>query len=221
MGIVEESIKESIDIWNQCVNTKFLVEMQNGSLKEEIFLKYLIQDSLYLRDYIKTYSYAFIGCNTWKQMKFVSSAINYVNDNENLTRINYLKKFNVNDDDIDNMQKTKECENYTKFLIDTGKSGDVPSILMAVLPCMLEYHYVFKKVSEKSPNLLNGYYSDLINDYINDNYVKVCEQWTNFTNDFCENSSKDKILKLKVIFREASMHELLFWEMLEEKDEPV
>ena len=80
---------------------------------------------------------------------------------------------------------------------------------------------IFKKVSEKSPNLLNGYYSDLINDYINDNYVKACEQWINFTNDFCEDLSREKILKLKVIFREASMHELLFWEMLEEKDEPV
>lgn len=221
MDIVEESIKESIDIWDQCVNTKFLIEMQNGSLKEEVFLKYLIQDSLYLRDYIKTYSYAFIRCNTWKQMKFVSSAINYLNDSENLTRINYLKKFNINDDDIDSMQKTEECENYTKFLIDTGKSGDVPSILMAVLPCMLGYHYVFKKVSEKSPNLLNGYYSSLIDDYINDGYANTCKQWTDFTNNFCENLLGNRILKLKSIFRKASMHELLFWEMLEEKDESI
>lgn len=108
--MISQFINYSIDIWDKCVGSKFLIQMQKDNLEKEIFLKYLIQDSLYLRDYLKTYSYGFIKCKFWKDMKFFASSISYVNDTENLTRINYLSDFNLNDNDIDKMKKSKECK---------------------------------------------------------------------------------------------------------------
>ena len=214
MSIVNESISESIDIWDKFIESRFLVQMQNGSLPKDSFCKYIIQDSLYLRDYIRCYSYALIKSESLKHMQFFSSSINYINDSENSTRLKYLKDFNLTDNDIDKMEKTEECKNYTEFLLNIAKYKDVPSILMSVLPCMLGYNYVFEKISKRSPNLLYGYYSPLIGEYISEEYLKVGEEWTNFTDDLCKNFSFDKKKDLKTIFRNASIHELLFWEML-------
>ena len=216
MNVVNECIKDSIDLWNDCLDADFIIQMQNGSLKKEIFLKYLIQDSLYLRDYIKTFAYAFIKCKNWKQMQFFASSINYVNDGENLTRLNYLREFNLDDNDIDKMKKTKECEDYTNFLLNIGRNESVPCILMSVLPCMLGYQYVFERISKKSPHLLSGYYSNLVKDYISNEYKKTSNEWVNFTNSICESISENDIPKLKSIFYKASKHELLFWKMLGE-----
>ena len=218
MNIVDECIKNSIDIWDKCLSTDFIIRMQEGSLKKDAFLKYLVQDSLYLRDYVKTFAYAFIKCQNWKQMQFFASSINYVNDSENTTRLNYLKEFNLRDSDIDKMKKTKECENYTNFLLNTGKLEDISCILMAVLPCMLGYHYVFNKILEKSPHLLSGYYSNLVKDYTNDKYNKATIEWTNFTKKICEDISNNDLVKLRNIFFQASTHELIFWKMLGDND---
>lgn len=212
--MINQFINESIDIWDKCVDSEFLIQMQENSLEKEIFLKYLIQDSLYLRDYLKTYSYGFIKCELWENMKFFASSISYINDTENLTRINYLRDFNLNDNDIDKMKKSKECEEYTEFLLNIGKNEDVPSILVAVLPCMLSYNYVFDKVSEQTPNVLSGYYAPLVNDYVNDKYRQVVRLWTDFANRILQNVSDEKLLKLKNIFHQASIHELIFWNQL-------
>ncbi len=212
--MISQFINESTDIWNKCVNSKFLIQMQKNNLEKEIFLKYLIQDSLYLRDYLKTYSYGFIKCKSWEDMNFFASSINYVNSTENSTRIDYLKDFNLSDNDIDKMQKSKECKEYTRFLLSIGKNEDISSILAAVLPCMISYNYVFDKVSKQTPNILSGYYAPLVNDYVNDKYRRVIKLWTHFADRILQNVSREKLLKLKDIFYRASIHELLFWEQL-------
>jgi len=212
--MISQFINESIDIWNKCIDSKFLIQMQKDNLKKEIFLNYLIQDSLYLRDYLKTYSYGFIKCESWEDMKFFASSISYINDTENLTRINYLKDFNLNDNDIDKMQKSKECKEYTGFLLNIGKNENIPSILAAVLPCMISYNYVFSKIYKQTPNILSGYYAPLVNDYINDKYRQAIRLWTHFTNRVLQNLSYEKLLKLKDIFHQASIYELMFWEQL-------
>lgn len=212
--MINQFISESIDIWDKCVDSKFLIQMKKNNIEKEIFLKYLIQDSLYLRDYLKTYSYGFIKCKSWEDMKFFASSMSCISDTENLTRINYLRDFNLSDKDIDKMKKSKECEEYTEFLLNIGKNGDIPSILAAVLPCMLSYDYVFNKISKQTPNILSGYYAPLVNDYINDKYRKAVKLWTDFANRILQNISNEKLLKLKNIFHQASIHELIFWNQL-------
>ena len=212
--MISQFINESIVIWDKCVDSEFLIQMQKDNLKKEIFLKYLIQDSLYLRDYLKTYSYGFIKCKSWKDMKFFASSMSYVNDTENLTRINYLSDFNLNDNDIDKMKKSKECKEYTEFLLNIGENEDIPSILAAVLPCMLSYNYVFDKISNQTPNILSGYYTPLVNDYVNDKYRQIVKIWTDFTNQILQNVSNEKLLQLKDIFHKASIYELIFWNQL-------
>ena len=212
--MISQFINESIGIWDKCVNSKFLIRVQRDNLEKEIFLQYLIQDSLYLRDYLKVYSYGFIKCKFWENMKFFASSISYINNTENSTRTNYLKDFNLNDNDIDKMSKSKECKEYTEFLLNIGKNEDISSILAAVLPCMLSYNYVFDKISKQTPSVLSGYYAPLVNDYINNKYRQVIRLWTNFANQIMKNVSYEKLLKLKDIFHQANIHELLFWEQL-------
>lgn len=65
--IINQLVKDSIDVWDKCISSKFLIQMQEGTFKKEVFLQYLIQDSLYLRDYLKAYSYGFIKCKSWEQ----------------------------------------------------------------------------------------------------------------------------------------------------------
>ena len=51
MNFLEECIQDSLPIWESCLNTKFLKGVADGSLPEECFKGYIVDDSLYLREY--------------------------------------------------------------------------------------------------------------------------------------------------------------------------
>ena len=57
MRFVKECILDSLPIWEQCLNSLFLQKLENGTLEESSFLGYIIDDSLYLREYAKAFGW--------------------------------------------------------------------------------------------------------------------------------------------------------------------
>lgn len=213
MKIMDRVLKNTKSIWEDCVSGDFLLEMMNGNLNKQKFLNYIVQDSIYLRDYLKAYAMAIFKCDSLKQMQMFYSVLGFVNDSENATRLKYLQDNSMTDDDVEKVAKLPECAAYTKFLIETSKTQDIPEILMAVMPCMIGYYIVFDKVKSLAPNVLDGYYGALVSDYSSSFYKECCDYWTDFTNKQCENFGEERLAKLNDIFVQASMHELYFWQM--------
>ena len=59
MNFLEECIQDSLPIWESCLNTKFLKGVADGSLPEECFKGYIVDDSLYLRELSLIHIYLF------------------------------------------------------------------------------------------------------------------------------------------------------------------
>lgn len=91
MTFMDETIDKSMSIWEDCCNEKFLNEMADGTLDRKKFYDYIIQDSIYLRGYLKRFAFAMTKASTLEDMKLYYSLLGYVNDGENVTRLNYLK----------------------------------------------------------------------------------------------------------------------------------
>lgn len=219
MGFTDEAIRESMDLWEQSANERFLNEMADGTMSKEKFFDYIIQDSLYLRDYLKMYAYAMAKSGTWEEMKVFYAVLGYINDGENTTRLGYLKECGMTDADVDLVPKRRQCREYTEFLIKTGKGGDPLDIIIASMPCMMGYHYVFSELIRRAPHLKDSYYAPLIADYTNQGYADYVEYWKGYVDGLCEGLSDDRRLELKALFRQASYHELWFWQMAGEDRE--
>lgn len=213
MNFMQEVALSAKNIWEQSANESFLTEMGNGTLNRKQFLDYIVQDSIYLRDYLKAYAMAMFKCRTLKEMQVFYSVLGFVNDSENATRLKYLEDNNMTDDDVENVQKKPECAAYTKFLIDAAVNYDVPEILMAVMPCMFGYYDVFMLVRQKYPQVIDSYFGGLVADYTSKEYAECCDYWMDFTNDICKDLSDERKKKLKEVYLQASMHELYFWQM--------
>lgn len=210
---MEETALSAKPIWEQCLQLNFIKEMGNGTLSNKKFLDYIIQDSLYLRDYIKAHAMAIYKSRTLKEMQTFYSVLGYVNDSENATRLKYLKDNNLTDDDIEGFEKSPACKAYSDYLLDYAVNYDIPEILMAFMPCMLGYYEVFEFILKKYPNITNSYYKDFVSDYTSAEYKKSCDDWISFVNEICEPLDEERKNKLKDIYIESSLHELDFWKM--------
>lgn len=210
---MDDVIADSMPLWEAAANESFLKEMGENTLDKRIFYNYIIQDSLYLRDYLKAYAMAIFKSRTLKEMQVFYSVLGYVNDIENATRLKYLADCGLTDDDVEKMEKSPACAEYTDFLIETARNEDVPEILMAVMPCMLGYRYVFGELLKKYPSVRDTYFGGLVEDYASDGYAESCAVWTEYCNEICGGLNFERKEKLKGFFREASRQELNFWKM--------
>lgn len=124
-----------------------------------------------------------------------------------------------------------------------AEQGNDAEMLMAVLPCMLSYSYIFRKLQGKSwlpdfeKNLsgaskTNGRtdrsrqqdrhetagkgdlcFKSIFEAYAAEAYVQECGLWCAFADKKCEGMSIQKLKRLEKIFLQGSLLELAFWRM--------
>ncbi|MFC0266084.1 hypothetical protein [Alloscardovia macacae] len=225
------------DIWEDSSRVSFLTDMGEGRLDKERFCSYIIQDSLYLRDYARAYAYGLIASETLADMQIFGAGIGAINDVENTTRLDYLADFGLTDADVEKRAKLPECAAYTEFLLEVASeaasdassdaaSADasgadatdasttgVPEILAAVMPCAAGYYAVFQKVLERYPAVLDSYYGPLVADYTSQKYGDICRVWSELTDRVCAGLPEERLARLREIYRQGSLHELYFWQM--------
>ena len=211
MTLMERITADSMDLYEAAAAEPFLEELGRGTLDRTRFLDYIVQDSIYLRDYMKAFAMGMFRSRTLRDMQFFYSVLGFVNDSENATRLGYLADGGLTDDDVERMGKRKACSDYTGFLIQIAEKGSLEEILMAVMPCMTGYEYVFGRTLERHPEVLDTYYGPLVRDYTSPFYSECCREWESYCDKVC-GDYPDKA-RLSSIFREAARHELMFWKM--------
>lgn len=210
MTFMQDILEHNQKIWDKCVQTPFVQELQTGVLSLEKFKTYMIQDSIYLKYYARIYGKAIYEAETLREIQLYYSILGFVNDTESAVRLNYLKQFGMTDKEIEHRKPLPETKRYVDFMFDAAEHGKVQHILMAVLPCMLSYSYIFQKIEKAAAP---SFYSPFILEYANGEYAKSCKKWCEFAQEKCGGFNPAEKEKLASIFETASYMELDFWKM--------
>lgn len=133
-------------------------------------------------------------------------------DTESAIRLSYLQQFGLTDDDIEFIAPRPENQRYIDFLVASAEDGDLAKMLMAVLPCMLSYSYIFHALGA-DPKTRKSSYWNFIEDYAAERYVESCKAWSDFADEKCAHLPASKQKELAAIFEQASLLELDFWKM--------
>lgn len=213
MSFVNECIQDSIPIWEQCLRTDFLHKMATGTLEEDCLKGYIIDDSLYLREYAKVFAWGITKAKTMEDIRNCYSLLAFVNENENAARLVYLKRFGLHESDIQHLPQRKENKAYTDYMLNVAQNGGMIECMMACLPCMISYSWLFHTLLKRFPNVRNTSCGLLVCDYADETYTKLCMEWCTYTDHLCQNLSHEQKAVCLETFRTCSMYELQFWEM--------
>jgi thiaminase (transcriptional activator TenA) len=111
----------------------------DGSLDEERFRRWLVQDYLFLLDYVRLFALAAARApDTDALGRMVDLAHATFHDELSLHRSS-AAEFGLTEADLDGAGKSRICAAYTDFLLRTAATGDFADILAALLPCMWGY----------------------------------------------------------------------------------
>ena len=93
MPFVSSLVQEDLPVWQQCLDTEFLRRMEDGTLDEACFKGYIVEDSLYLREYAKVFAWGMTKAKDMQTIRTYYSLLSFVNESEDAARLHYLKHF--------------------------------------------------------------------------------------------------------------------------------
>ena len=222
MTFVEECVRDSLPIWQECLETPFLRGLADGTLDENCFLGYIVEDSLYLREYAKVFAWGILHARSMSEVRAYYSLLSYVNESEDATRLKILEQYGLTDEAVQALPLRPENQTYVDTMIDAARQGEgAAECLMACLPCMLSYIWIFEKLVEAHPGAVDTKYGALVREYVSKEYGDVCRQWAVFANGICEGLDEARKARCREVFRACSQHEYNFWRMCEKPREDI
>ena len=212
MNFVKQCIRDSLPIWQQCLDSEFLTRLQDGTLSEDCLKGYIVDDSLYLWQYAKVFAWGILHAQDTDALRTFYSFLAFVNEGEGATRVQYLKRYGLTDEQIQHLPQRPQNKAYTDYMLAAAREG-IPECMMASLPCTLSYGWIFRRLVESAPAARDTVYWPLVRDYADDSYDEICRRWIEFGNRVCEGLPEARLARCMEIFRECSRLELGFWEM--------
>ena len=214
MGFAQDLMNENLPIWQQCLDTPFLRDLEKGVLDEDCFKGYIVDDSLYLREYAKVFAWGMTKAETMEEIRAYYSLLTFVNESEDSTRLKYLERYGLTDDQIQKLPRRPENQAYGQCMLDAAQNGEgAPECMMACLPCMVSYAWIFRTMVERTSAIRETVFWPLVADYAADRYWEICQEWMAFTDKVCQGMSPERKELCRKIYRDCSIHELHFWEM--------
>lgn len=196
------------------LNHSFIQGLGNGTLDRLKFENYLIQDSLYLKEYGKVYAHVFLLTNNISDLQFLHTCIGVVVADETNMHTRYLKDYNLDVYKVDHMEVKSANRQYLDYMLSFTEKGDIKEIFVSALPCTLTYEYIGKTLKEQFENsMLDNYYGPWIEAYSGEDFECFRVKSLEFLDSICSGIDKEEEQKLINIYLKACEYEMKFWDM--------
>ena len=125
--------------WQAYTQHKFVLQLGNGSLPQPCFLHYLKQDFLFLKQYARAYALAIYKANTLADMRKALPSVQALLDTEINHHVTYCADWGLTEADLEAEDEAYGTVAYTRYVLDTGMSGDLIDLYAALAPCSIGY----------------------------------------------------------------------------------
>ena len=188
----------------------FLLGLADGTLPEESFRYYVLQDGIYLRSFARALSLAGVRSGDESTLLMFDEHSAGTIAVERSLHEDFLKDLGVTEDEARTTQASPTTLAYTSYLLKTAALGDYPQVLGAVLPCYWIYREVGKALLEGgSPN---PRYQRWIDTYSGEEFDKLVEAVLDLTDKVCEDLNSAQKGRVGEAFVASSRYEWMFWE---------
>ncbi len=214
MKLTEKMYANVQDIWPKYLTHAFVCEMAEGSLPLEKFRYYMLQDYVYLRDYIKIFAMSISKSDDFGEIEFLARNMMAILEETFRVHVPYMKRLGITDQEIRSVVPHIDNSSYSHYMICEAQAGDILSGLVALLNCSWTYAYIAENMVKEYPHAaVHENYGDWFAGYVCEEYQQTNQSLMDMVDQLSEAISETETKKLCEIFRKCSQYELKFWDM--------
>jgi thiaminase/transcriptional activator TenA len=212
-------IKKGEVYWEKYLHHPFVKGIGDGTLDVEAFRYYMCQDYVYLIDYAKLYAYGIIKARDVKTMELFSAVAQGLLHTEMELHRQYAAKFGITLEELENTKPSPTTLTYTKYLLSVAQTGSLAELVACLLPCILGYAHIGKRLYAAGLPEGQPLYHDWIRMYASEEMDEMAEWMADLLNRLACEISEEERKRLEEHFITATKLEYLFWEMSYKKEE--
>ena len=212
MKLTDELFAAAEPIWAAQMQHPFVKGLGDGTLAEERFTRWVLQDYRYLKEFARIFAWAVAKATRLESMSWYAEVLNLTLNTEMALHRVYAGRFGLTPEDMEAEPMWPTTRAYTDFLLRTAADGDMMDLLAALLPCAWGYVYLARRLAEAGPPE-DQRYRDWIDQYASEEFAQAAEWLRAELDELAVGVSEEKMTRLREIFVISSRYEWLFWEM--------
>ena len=212
--VSDKILSGSSKIWDEFYTHPFVLGIADGTLSEEKFKYFMIQDYLYLFEYAKVFSIGAAKAVDTEMQKVFSGYVSSILNSEMEIHRGYMKRLGIDPEEAENAYIAQDNVSYTSFMLRVAYEMGPAEICAAILPCAVSYEMIASKMIEKDPECVNHpFYGEWIKGYASREYHDDNEELKMITEEMAKGLSDEQVENLVEIGRRSSIYEKNFWDM--------
>ncbi len=214
MKTTQRLLEATKDIWAAYNEHPFVLGIQDGSLDREKFKYYIIQDYLYLEEYVKVFAIGVAKAKSLETMRVFSRQMNYLIEGEMDIHRGYMGSFTVTREELEATPRALDNLSYTSYMLRVAYEEGEAEILAAILSCAYSYEVIAKTILKNDPSASeHSFYGSWVKGYAGsefcDGNIVLLDAMNRLTGDY----SEEQLKHLTDIFAACSRYELAFWDL--------
>ena len=213
MDLTDRLYAAAKDIWDGYLEQPFVKELGEGTLREDRFRFYMVQDYRYLLQYAKVFAMGVVKAREESLMACFARMVHDTLDGEMKLHQTYMSRLGISAQEIAETKSSLVNQSYTSYMLDAAYQGGPLEILTAVLSCAWSYQMIGEH-HEKIPGALeHPLYGEWVAGYSSKEYREGTQEIIDLVNDLGRGISPEREEALKEIFVNCSRYEKDFWDM--------
>ena len=212
MDFTDELLDAAREIWEAQLDHPFVRGIGDGTLEEERFRRWVVQDYRYLEEFARIFAWAAARADRLEAMSWYASVLDLTLNTEMGLHRDYAARFGIGEEELEAAPMWPTTRAYTDFLVRTAADGDMARLLAALLPCAWGYAWVAERLAAgERPE--DDRYADWIEQYTSEDFRDAARWLKRETNRVARGRSERERERLIEIFVLSSRYEWQFWEM--------
>jgi thiaminase/transcriptional activator TenA len=197
-------------LYDQIVAHPFLAGLADGTLDQERFRFYVVQDALYLRDYARALSVCGARAPAEDDVAMFNQHAAGAIAVERELHAGFLADFGLTPAEVEASPIAPTNQAYTSYLLASVYAGSFAEALAAVLPCYWIYAEVGAHLLQRgSPDPL---YQRWIDTYGGEEFAAVVQAVRDLTDQVGADLGEAELARVHQRFATTSRYEWMFWD---------
>jgi len=198
-------------IYRAILTHPFVMGLMDGTLSEDRFRFYVIQDAHYLRDFAKSLAAAAASAPRDEWTEFLSEHARDTLVVERALHDGFFREWNLTPEQVYATPVAPTNLAYTSYMLRMARGASFEEAVAALLPCDWIYVQVGRELEKKgSPNPL---YQRWIDTYASEEVWAIVQKLVGIVDAAVEGLSEFRQEVLRHHFTVASRYEWMFWDM--------
>lgn len=210
--LIQELYDAARPIWDAQLDHPFVKGIGDGTLEQDVFRRWVVQDYGYLKEFARVFAWAVAKARRLQSMSWYAQVLDLTLNTEMELHRTYAARFGIEPVELEAAELWPTNRAYTDFLVRTAADGDMADLLAALLPCAWGYVHIGQALAAGSPPD-DQRYRDWIEQYASEEFADAAGRLRSELESEAEGATPEKRAHLRHLFLLSSRYELRFWDM--------